>query len=500
VLANSFRNHCSAFLFLIAACAIVPAALAQAGRGQTTPPPQTAPKPAPAATTAAKPPAAQTSAIRPPELHVITRELPNGLRIIMLEDHAAPVINLQMWYHVGSKDEKSGRSGFAHLFEHLMYKGSVHVPAEEHSRIIEEAGGFDNAFTADDMTVFWETFPNNYLERVLWLEADRLGSLNVDQANFESEREVVKEERRVRVDNQPYGKVIEDLYAAAFTVHPYHHTTIGSLDDLNKATISDVRDFFHTFYRPDNVTMVIVGDFTVDQAITWLQKYFGGIAKPATPLARSIPQEPAQTAEKRFANSYPNSPLPAVVIGYKVPAQYTPDSYPLDMASNILSGGESGRLYRKLVYEDQIAVQVSGAGNFTEDPNLFFAISIMNQGHTAADGEKEIHDVLDAMKTTPVPADELEKAKNQEIAAFILGRQTSKEKADALGRYSVIGKNPNLINTDLANYLKVTAADIERVAREYFTAARATVLTVDPPKGAPTRPGPGQQQNQENKQ
>jgi zinc protease len=497
---NPLKKFLNAILiFSAAAFAIAPAAFAQTGRGQTTPP-QTAPKPAPAATTAAKPPAPQTSAIRPPELHVITRELPNGLRIIMLEDHAAPVINLQMWYHVGSKDEKPGRSGFAHLFEHLMFKGSAHVPAEEHSRIIESAGGFDNAFTADDMTVFWESFPNNYLERVLWLEADRLGSLNVDQANFESEREVVKEERRVRVDNRPYGKVIEDLYAAAFTVHPYHHTTIGSMDDLNKATISDVRDFFHAFYRPDNVTMVIVGDFTVDQATTWSQKYFGGIPKPATPLVRSIPQEPAQTSEKRLTNSYPNSPLPAVVIGYKVPAQFTPDSYPLDLASNILSGGESGRLNRKLVYEDQIAVQVSGAGNFTEDPNLFFAISIMNQGKTAAEGEKGIHDVLDAMKTTPVPADELEKAKNQEIASFILGRETSKEKADALGRYSVIGKNPNLINTDLNNYLKVTAADIERVAREYFSAARATVLTVEPPRGAPSGPGPGQQQDQENKQ
>lgn len=476
-----------------------PTAWCQTGRGQTAPP-QTAPKPASTAPAAPKPAAPQTPTIRPPELHVISRELPNGLRIIMLEDHAAPVINLQMWYHVGSKDEKTGRSGFAHLFEHLMYKGSAHVPAEEHSRIIEAFGGFDNAFTADDMTVFWETFPNNYLERVLWLEADRLGSLNVDQANFESEREVVKEERRVRVDNQPYGKVVEDLYAKAFDVHPYHHTTIGSLDDLNKATISDVRDFFHTFYRPDNVTMVIVGDFTVDQATMWAQKYFGGIPKPAQPLVRSIPQEPTQTAEKRFTNSYPNSPLPAVVIGYKIPAQYSPDSYPLDLASNILSGGESGRLYRKLVYEDQLAVQVNGAGNFTEDPNLFFAISIMNQGRTSAEGEKEIHEVLDAMKTTPVPADELEKAKNQQIAGFILGRETSKEKADALGRYSVIGKNPGLINTDLANYLKVTAADIERVARTYFTAARATVLTVEPPKGAPQGPGAGQQQDQENKQ
>jgi zinc protease len=487
----------SAILYLCAACLIAPAAWCQAGRGQATPPPQAPPKPAP---TAQKPPEPAAPSVRPPELHIITRELPNGLHIVMLEDHAAPVINLQMWYHVGSKDEKTGRSGFAHLFEHLMFKGSAHVPSEEHSRIIEAFGGFDNAFTADDMTVFWETFPSNYLERVLWLEADRLGSLNVDQANFESEREVVKEERRMRVDNQPYGRVIEDLYAEAFKVHPYHHTTIGSLDDLNKATLADVRDFFHTFYRPDNVTMVIAGDFSAEEATAWAQKYFGGIPKPAQPLVRSIPQEPVQTAEKQLTKSYPDSPLPAIVIGYKVPAEFTPDSYALDLASNILSGGESGRLYRKLVYEEQIAVQVNGAGNFTEDPNLFFAIAIMNQGRTSAEGEKEITSVLDAMKTTAVSPSELEKAKNQEIASFILGRETTKEKADALGRYTVIGKNPNLINSDLGNYLKVTSADIERVAREYFSSARATVLTVEPPKGAAPAPGAGRQQDQENKQ
>ena len=406
-------------------------------------------------------------------------------------------INLQMWYHVGSKDESAGRSGFAHLFEHLMYKGSAHVPAEEHSRFIEAAGGHDNAYTADDVTVFWETFPGNYLERVLWLEADRLGSLNVDQANFESEREVVKEERRSSVDNVPYGRVIEDFYAAAFTVHPYHHTVIGSLDDLNKATLADVQDFFHTFYRPDNVTMIVVGDFSADQALAWAQKYFGGIVNPAGAVPRQAQREPVQSAERRLTKSYPNSPLPAVVIGYKMPAAFAADAPPLDLASNILSGGESSRLYRKLVYETQVAVQVFGAGNFTEDPNLFFAIAVMNQGKSSAEGEHEINDVLEEMKTNPISPQELEKAKNQETAAFILGRETAQAKANALGRYCVIGKNCNLINTDLANYLKVTTADILRVAREYFTQPHATVLIVDPP--APSQ-GPGRQPENERQQ
>jgi zinc protease len=448
------------------------------------------------------PPSAQTAPalpqeVRPPVINIATRELPNGLRMEMVEDHAAPVINLQMWYHVGSKDELPGHTGFAHLFEHLMFKGSAHVPPEEHSRIIEACGGFDNAFTADDMTVFWETFPSNYLERVIWLEADRLGSLNVDEANFESEREVVKEERRMRVENVPYGRVIEDLYAAAFTVHPYHHTTIGSMDDLNKATLDDVRNFFHTYYRPDNATLVIVGDFTADQAYNWAQKYFGGIPRPSTPIPRIAKPEPAQTSEIRLTKSYDNSPLPAVVIGYKMPAEFTPDSYPLDIASDILSSGESSRLYRKLVYDDQVAVEVSGSGNFTEDPNLFFVVAVMNQGKTAAEGEKEIDSVLDAMKTAPVSSTELQKAKNQEIASDILGRETTKSIADALGRYTVIGKNPNLLNTELSLYEKVTAVDLERVARQYFAANTSTVMIVEPPKGPAAGSG-GAQKEQEN--
>ena len=432
---------------------------------------QTAPQTAPA-----------TPDVRPPQLHVASHELPNGLRLLMVEDHAAPLINLQVWYHVGSKDERPGHTGFAHLFEHLMFKGSAHVQPEQHSRIIEAVGGFDNAYTTDDVTVFWETFPSNYLERVLWLEADRMGSLNVDEANFQSEREVVKEERRARVDNRPYGRVFEDLYAVAFTVHPYKHTTIGSMEDLNKATVEEVREFFHTYYRPDNATVVIVGDFTPADALRWAEKYFGGIPRPAQPIPRVTLKEPPQKAERRVTKSYPDTPLPAVIEGYRMPALFTPDSYPLSLASNILSQGESSRLYRRLVYEERIANDAEGFGNFTEDPNLFWAFAVMNQGKTAAEGEKAIDAVLDQMKAEPVGAKELEKAKNQVIASFILGRETVQQKADAIGLDAVLGKDPNLINTELGRYIRATAADIERVAHEYFVPGHRTVLIVEPPK------------------
>ena len=418
--------------------------------------------------------------VRPPKLNFTTHMLANGLQVILLEDHAAPVINLQVWYHVGAKDEQPGHTGFAHLFEHLMFKGSAHVGPDEHSRIIEAAGGFDNASTYDDYTNFFETFPSNYLGRVLWLEADRMGSLNVDEANFKSEREVVEEERRVRVDNQPYGLLEEDLRAAAFTVHGYHHTAIGSIADLDKATIKDVRAFFNTFYKPNNATLIIVGDFKSDEALTWAKKYFEGIPASAKPIPRIDKPEPAQTEERVVNKSYSNTPLPAVVIGYKIPARYAPDSYPLDLASNILAGGESSRLYQTLVYKDQIAVQAAGFGNFTEDPNLFWAYAIMNQGHTAEEGRKAVVAVLDELKTKPVEAREFDKAENQEISGFILGRNTDEEKAVALGAAGVIGKDPDLVNTELGHYLKLTPADVQRAAAEYFVPQHATVLLVKP--------------------
>jgi len=419
---------------------------------------------------------------QPPKLVFHSHELPNGLHVILLEDHEVPIVNVQVWYHVGAKDERPGRTGFAHLFEHLMFKGSAHVGPDQQSRIIEAMGGFDNASTFDDFTYFYETFPSQYLARVLWLEADRMGSLDVSEANFQSEREVVKEERRVRVENEPYGYIEEDLRAAAFTVHGYHHTAIGSMDDLNKATLADVRDFFNTYYKPNNATLIIVGDFQSSEALALANKYFDGIPASSNPIPRNDVPEPPQTSERVVEKSYSNTPLPAVVIGYKVPPRYSPDSYPLDLASNILAGGESSRLYQTLVYKDQIAVQSAGFGSFSEDPNLFWAYAILNSGHSPKEGEKAVVDVLDGLKTEPVSAKELEKAKNQEISADILGRQTDEEKAEALGYAAVIGKNAEIVNTDLRRYLAVTAPQIQQAAQKYFSKNQATVLLITPEK------------------
>ncbi|MGC1935712.1 MAG: pitrilysin family protein, partial [Candidatus Acidiferrales bacterium] len=326
------------------------------------------------------------------------------------------------------------------------------------------------------------------------LEADRMGSLNVDQKNFESERQVVEEERRMRVDNSPYGRAQEDLYAAAFSVHPYHHTTIGSIADLDKATVDEVRAFHDIYYRPDNATLVIVGNFGPAQALAWAEKYFGGIPRSPQPIPRVTVKEPPQTAERTVTKEYPGVPLPAVIEGFKMPARYAPDSYPLDLASDILAGGESSMLYQSLVYKDRIALQAAGFGNFTEDPNLFWVLAIMNPGHTAQEGEKALDAVLAQMKSQPVPPKVLEKAENQEISAFILGRETDQARADALGEASVLGNNPNLVNTELTRYEEVTADAIKRAVDEYLVPTRETVLFYLPQQSPPGQSGqPGSQ-------
>jgi len=279
--------------------------------------------------------------------------------------------------------------------------------------------------------------------------------------------------------------VSEDLADAAFTVHPYKHTTIGSMEDLNKATLQDVREFHAAFYRPDNATMILAGDFVPAQATAWVETYFSGIPKPATPIPRVTVQEPPQGAERRVVKWYgTQSPLPAIVAGYHMPAEFTPDSYPLILASNILSGGESSRLFRKLVYEDQMAVQAAGVGNFTEQPNLFYALALLNPGRSIAAGEKALEAVLEQMKSRPVDPRELAKAKNQQISADILGRLSVQEKADAIGRAAVVGRDPNLVNVSLENFLRATAADIQRVARQYFDKSQRTILLIEPPKPA----------------
>src|SRR6266850_4537429 len=291
-----------------------------------------------------------TAAVRPPKLQYDISTLPNGLTVVLEEDHSVPIVHLNLTYHVGSKNERPGRTGFAHLFEHLMFKGSKNVQPEAHTSMLASVGGQSNAYTTDDETVFWETVPSQYLPLILWLEADRMATLRIDKDTFTNERDVVKEERRLRVDNQPFGRLNEIIYNQAFTVHPYKHPTIGSMEDLEAASVEDVRDFYRTYYVPSNATLAIVGDFDSAQALALVTQYLGRVPKADREVPRDIPQEPAQTTEKRVTLQEP-WPLPAVVVAYHITYDGNPDSYPLHIVGKVLSDGQSSRIYKKLVYE-----------------------------------------------------------------------------------------------------------------------------------------------------
>src|SRR5581483_9002323 len=348
------------------------------------------------------------AAVRPAKLEYQITTLPNGLTVVLEEDHSTPIVHLQLDYHVGSKNERPGRTGFAHLFEHLMFKGSRNVQPEQHTSMISSVGGQSNAYTTDDETVFWETVPSQYLPMILWLEADRMATLRVDKETFAGEREVVKEERRMRVDNQPYGRLNEIIYDQAFTTHPYKHPTIGSMADLDAAAIEDVQDFYHTYYVPSNATMVLVGDFDTTQALQLVHQYMGKVPKAAKPVPRDIPQEPPQTKEKRATVSAA-VPLPAVVVAYHITRDGDPDSYPLHIVGKVLSDGQSSRIYKKLVYDTQMAVAAFGTANLIEDPNLFYAVAIVQPPHTTAEVADALIAEIEKLKTEPITEHELQR-------------------------------------------------------------------------------------------
>ena len=422
---------------------------------------------------------AATASSRPPKFNYTMTTLPNGLKVVFLEDHSTPIVHAEIWYHVGSKNEKTGRTGFAHLFEHMMFKGSKNVEPEGHPSWISSVGGQSNAYTNEDATVFWQTFPAQYLPLVIWLEADRLASLRIDDAVFKTEREVVKEERRMRVENQPYGRLNEIVYDQAFTVHPYKHPTIGSMKDLEAASIEDVREFFRTFYVPSNATLTLVGDFDSKEALGLVEQYFGRIPKSDKPVPRDIPVEPPQTKERRVRLEE-NWPLPAVVVAHHITFDGHPDSYPLHIASKVLSDGQSSRIYRKLVYEKQIALAAFGGGNIIEDPNLFFAVAIVQPGKTTEEASAALIAELDRLRKEPISAAELQQAKNQFARDYIFSRESNKDKAMQLGHAAVIHDDIKTADGEFDIFMGITAADVQRVAQKYFTPENRLVLTIMP--------------------
>ncbi|MFO7691647.1 MAG: pitrilysin family protein [Vicinamibacterales bacterium] len=420
------------------------------------------------------------SEVRPPTLEYTVSTLPNGLRLIVHEDHSTPIVNVQVWYHVGSKDEKPGRTGFAHLFERLMFTGSKNVQPEQHTSLIAGVGGQANAYTTEDVTVFWETVPSQFLPMALWLEADRMATLRIDREAFERERDAVQEERRLRVENQPYGRLSEIVSGHAFTVHPYKHPTIGTMADLEAASLEEVRGFYRTYYVPANATVVIAGDVEPGRAVELATTYFGRIPGAARAVPRDIPAEPAQRAPRRLVVEE-GWPLPVVVVAYHVTSDGHPDAYPLHMASKILSDGQSARIYRRLVYETGIALTAAAVGNLTEHPNLFYAFAVVQPGHTPAEAEEALVRELDRLRTEPVPERELVRAKKQFTRDYVLGRDSVQQKAGALGHAAVLHKGDvGAADAEFDLFQAVSAGDIQRVAQAYFAPQARMVITVVP--------------------
>ena len=422
------------------------------------------------------------AAVHPPHIQYTMETLPNGLRVIFSEDHSTPIVHVSVVYHVGSKDERPGRTGFAHLFEHMMFKGSKNVEPEAHTSIVASLGGKSNAYTTEDETVFWQTLPAQDLPMALWLEADRMATLRVDEQVFRREREVVKEERRMRIENQPYGRLNEIIYSHAFTTHPYKHPTIGSMADLEAASIEDVRDFHETYYVPGNAILTVVGDFDTAQAAQFVTRYFGRVPKARRPVSRDIPKEPPQTRERR-AVVEEAWPLPAVVVAYHVTYDGHPDSYPLHMVSKILSDGQSARIPRDLVYDKRIALTAFGSGNITEDPNLFYAVALVQPGSTPDAVEHALVDEFERLKREPVSAEELQRAKNQWARDYIIMRETVQDRALVLSHAVDIHNDITTADGEFEIFMGTTAADIQRVARTYFTAANRDVIYILPKGG-----------------
>jgi zinc protease len=412
---------------------------------------------------------------RMPQLKFTDRTLANGMRVLSAPDHSSPTVAIQVWYHVGSKDDPPNRSGFAHLFEHIMFKSTKNMKSEMMDRLTEDVGGFNNAFTADDVTVYFEVVPSNYLETLIWAEADRLSGLNVDDANFKSERDVVKEEFRQGVLAPPYGRFEYLLQQKSFFEHPYKRPTIGSIEDLDAASLKDVQEFHATYYRPDNATLVVVGDFDPAQFDKWVDKYFSPIPKPDRPLPRVQVKEPPRKTEIRLTEHGSND-LPAVGLTYLTPRQADADSDALRVADAILSAGESSRLYNSLVYSQQLAAEVNSSAETREDASLFVLTAVLSEGKKVEDAEKSLLAEIKKLQDTPVSPAELEKAKNQIITSQLRQRETSNGKALALGEAAVLLGDPARVNTDLDRLQAVTAADIQRVMKKYFADTNRLVL------------------------
>ncbi len=394
-------------------------------------------------------------------------KLKNGMNVILHEDHSTPIVAVTVLYHVGSKNEDPKRTGFAHFFEHLLFEGSENIGRGEYMKIVQSNGGILNANTSFDRTFYFEILPSNQLELGLWLESERLLHAKIDETGVETQREVVKEEYRQRYDNQPYGTFLPEMFKRGFEVHPYNWVPIGSLEHLNQAKIEEFRDFYKTYYVPNNATLSIAGDINKPELKKWIEKYFGEIPMGTKEMNRPKLVEPVKHKEVRDT-IYDNVQLPAVMMGYHTPAQGTPDSYAVSMLAQILSQGKSSRLQKSIVDEQQKAIFVGAFPFPTEDPGMALMFGVTNMGVAINDLESAIDKEVEKAQTELITEEEFQKLKNQIESDMVSENSKVEGVAENLANYSVYYGDANLINTEIDRYLKVTREDIKRVANEYF--------------------------------
>jgi zinc protease len=436
--------------------------------------------------------AGAASAAEPAKVRVEFTEvtLENGLKVQLAEDHSTPVIALNIVYDVGSRNERKGLTGFAHLFEHMMFKGSQNVGDGEHFYQIFSNGGSMNGSTSNDLTLYFEALPANQLELALFLEADRMRSLEITQKKLDNQRQAVQEERRLRVDNQPYGRADERFDEVFYDNFAYQHSTIGSMDDLNAASVADVSRFFKTYYAPNNAVLSLVGDFKREQALQLIRKYFEDIPRQSEPPLVDL-SEPQQKAERRETMSDPLARLAQIQIAYKTLPGNTPDQYPLQVLSSVLQGGDSSRLYQSLNKEKELVVGIGGFVDERIGTGGFYIGATVRPDKQPVDVEAAIYAEIERLMQQPIAEWELQKAKNATRLGYLQSIRSAQTRATLLGTYTVKYNDPNLINTRLDKINAVTRQDVQRVAKQYLQVRNRTVMITVPAQAAPAAPTPG---------
>jgi zinc protease len=414
------------------------------------------------------------------ELKVQETVLPNGLKVLFKEDHKSPIVTFQVWYRVGARNERLGKTGMSHLLEHMMFKGTNKYGPKQFSRTVQRNGGNDNAFTGKDYTAYFENFSADRLELAMELESDRMRDLLLDPKEFLSERDVVKEERRMRYEDDPTQTMLEQMMATAFAAHPYQWPVIGWMADIGNITRDDLAVHYRTYYAPNNATIVVVGDFDAKNVLPLVQKHFGGIPRgPEVPKVGAV--EPKQLGEKRVVVKR-EAELPAIYAGYKVPTIRHPDAHALNVLQGILSSGKSSRMYKSLVYEKQLALYAGGDyDDVSADPHLFYVYAGVMPGKATDEVEKAIYTEIERFKNEPVSDEELQKAKNQAEASFIMAQDSVFYQAMQLGQFETVA-DWRLLGIYLDGVRAVTKDDVQRVAKQYFTEENRTVGILVPEK------------------